>query len=369
MGERLSSPSPELITDGTVAKCWKRYEDGIYLLKRGTRLSLDENVYGYGPYSELYTYELAKNICHDPLPYSVVRYHGKTASKCRLFCDENTSYAPAAYVVATDRQTGNAKLSECIDFFDSIGSGEEFREMLVLDALTFNEDRHMKNFGVLYNADSMCILGMAPVFDNNLALFPNNRTEEMQNIDSFLLNRISAFGLPFHDLAKKCMTPQIRKKLINLQGFTFSKNANSDFDESRLQCLEKIISRQIDIILDKKTVSIPNKIHMDNIAITLKARPNINPDRLQIKDNHFTLVTKDNNLIKASECRYDINTYSDNIEIDIYEAVISGTAGNLSITEIKNLVIEAPDGQALEFEKADIQLNNGFNITQSTIEK
>ncbi len=49
----------------------------------------------------------------------------------------------------------------------------------VLDALTANDDRHLNNFGFLFDNASRRVTGAAPVFDNNLALF-------MRDIDSGL---------------------------------------------------------------------------------------------------------------------------------------------------------------------------------------
>ena len=44
-----------------------------------------------------------------------------------------------------------------------------FRRM-VLDAVILNIDRHLGNFGVLFDTDTMEIQTMAPVFDNNRSL-------------------------------------------------------------------------------------------------------------------------------------------------------------------------------------------------------
>ena len=48
---------------------------------------------------------------------------------------------------------------------------EQYLQIIYMDALCFNMDRHTKNYGVLRDAESGEILRMAPNFDNNIALF------------------------------------------------------------------------------------------------------------------------------------------------------------------------------------------------------
>ena len=43
-------------------------------------------------------------------------------------------------------------------------------QMIVLDALIANEDRHWGNFGALRNSESLEFIGLAPVFDNGNSL-------------------------------------------------------------------------------------------------------------------------------------------------------------------------------------------------------
>ena len=42
-------------------------------------------------------------------------------------------------------------IPELLAYFESIGSGDAFRRMCVLDAIILNTDRHYGNFGVLFD--------------------------------------------------------------------------------------------------------------------------------------------------------------------------------------------------------------------------
>ena len=54
--------------------------------------------------------------------------------------------------------------------------------MMVFDALIYNTDRHLTNFGVLRNSRTGELLDMAPVFDNGRSLFFNLAFDQ---VDSF----------------------------------------------------------------------------------------------------------------------------------------------------------------------------------------
>ena len=58
-------------------------------------------------------------------------------------------------------------MPQLLQYFSSIGSEDAFRRMCVLDALILNPDRHYGNFGVLFDTETVQILCMAPVFDND----------------------------------------------------------------------------------------------------------------------------------------------------------------------------------------------------------
>lgn len=46
----------------------------------------------------------------------------------------------------------------------------DYIRMIFLDTITANPDRHTSNFGLLRDADTGELLGLAPLFDHNMAL-------------------------------------------------------------------------------------------------------------------------------------------------------------------------------------------------------
>ena len=49
-------------------------------------------------------------------------------------------------------------------------AAQEYEKMVLLEALTYNLDRHLYNFGILRDRASGQVVSMAPVFDHNLSL-------------------------------------------------------------------------------------------------------------------------------------------------------------------------------------------------------
>ena len=56
--------------------------------------------------------------------------------------------------------------------------------MIVLDYLIANEDRHMNNFGLLRNADTLEWIGFAPIFDSGTSLGYNTDAAQLGSYDA-----------------------------------------------------------------------------------------------------------------------------------------------------------------------------------------
>ena len=84
--------------------------------------------------------------------------------------------------------------------------------MLFLDTICANPDRHTFNFGVLRNADTGEILGLAPNFDNNMALISRGYPKNISSKNDLLIklfNELISF-----DESLKSYIPQISEEVI-----------------------------------------------------------------------------------------------------------------------------------------------------------
>ncbi|MBQ8935369.1 MAG: HipA protein [Oscillospiraceae bacterium] len=236
----LSSTSPEFGTDGYYAKCWVREEEKIYLYKTGS------NTFEIEPLSEFLASQLAQKICPEAVSYDLDFYHGKLISKCKLFTSEAVGLVKAYDVLERNQRS----VAEMLRYFESIGSGEAFRRMCILDALILNTDRHLGNFGVLVNNDTMEVLGMAPVYDNNRSLLFDMDMDQLTKRRDWCIQKCQPrFGIGFIPTAKGMLTDQLRAELEQLPGFAFQQHPYISAEQERLDILSEIVNRQIEQIL------------------------------------------------------------------------------------------------------------------------
>ena len=241
-GEQFSSTTPEFSTEGNFEKCWIREDDNIYLIKRGSEGAKNA---GGEPYSEALSSQLAKIFNIDHVPYTLVRYHEKLASRCPLFTSEEHGFVSMnSYAITKGKSVVN--ISDVVDFCKPYGIEEDFFRMIVFDALILNTDRHLGNYGFSVNNDTGEIAGFAPVFDHNLSLLPYMTQEQAP--DEYIKGLSPKIGRDFVQTAKDVMTKSIRADLINLKGFKF-ENPGYGFPEWKLETLSRIVNDMIMKIL------------------------------------------------------------------------------------------------------------------------
>ncbi len=241
------SASPELTCDGSFRKCFRKepekgeFLSDIFLYKRGGELGA-----GLEPYCEQMASEIARMISpNNAVNYDLVKLYDRTASRCNLFTDEKYGYASFAKITDVRR----TDLKGVFDYFANLGSEQEFREMLVIDSLCFNQDRHSGNFGVLFDNDTLEIVKMAPVFDLNVSLLPYVMEEEFLNIGEKLFEYAPKLGKDFTRIGQMGMNPVLRDRVKDMKDFSFTFRGDDVFTPERVNVIENIVRRQATAIL------------------------------------------------------------------------------------------------------------------------
>lgn len=237
-GRQNSPTSPEFATSGSFDKCWVREDDQISLLKRGSTGYANA---GFEPYSEALAAQLLQAAGIDHVPYEAVRFHGKLASKCPLFTSEE-----AGFVSAHRFFEGVFSIEDMIAFAAKHGAEESFREMIVMDAVMANVDRHAGNYGFLVDNATGNVLRMAPLFDHNMACLP--MMMEIDDFDEYISMIGPKIGSDFVVVARELLTPDIRAKLIALKDFEY-EDPGLDYPQWKLDAVNKLKERQIAAIL------------------------------------------------------------------------------------------------------------------------
>ncbi|MEG0912674.1 MAG: XRE family transcriptional regulator [Oscillospiraceae bacterium] len=239
------STSPELTTGGMLPKAWRFIEnDGIYLYKGGTVGAANA---GNEPFSEFYSSQIADAMEINHVHYDIENWKGITASKCALFTDINTSF------ISVGRLIRSGGIKACAEYYSKLGSEflQQLADMLVFDAVIYNEDRHFGNFGLLRNNHTGEILSPAPIFDNGLSLFNYAMPGDINNLSEYALTRRPVYNdVTFEKLCIEVMGKTQRQKLRRLIGFKFTRHPHINLPNERLVAIEKHIQRRVGQLLE-----------------------------------------------------------------------------------------------------------------------
>lgn len=237
--------SPELTTNGQLAKCWRRENGKIVLYKSGTTGYANS---GLEPYSEYYSKEIAKAMGIDYVDYNIAKWKGRICSTCKLFTDIDHSYIPIGYLV---RKGG---FEAVYDYLKELGETfiQSFIDMITFDAVIMNTDRHYGNFGLIIDNKTNKPIKFAPIFDNGAGLLPYAMDDDFKSLDSILeytKTRNAVMYPDFIDTAKKYMTKRQHDMIKKLINFKFSKHPRYNLNNNRLKLLEKVIQIRIEELL------------------------------------------------------------------------------------------------------------------------
>jgi len=226
---RKASTSPEMTTNGMLPKCWVREDDGIYLYKGSLK--------GLDPYSEFHAAQVAEALGFRHVKYELAKYKGRLCSKCRLFTSDRYGYLPASKLPERDRVLDDVR----------------FREMFLFDAVIFNVDRHLGNFGYLIDNDTNEIVDVAPIFDNGYGLMPHlevsarSAENDYYAIRNYLCDKRPALFRGWLDFPYE-LTAALLGRVARLEKFRFKKHRHYNWpDERRAVLLGFLQKRAADI--------------------------------------------------------------------------------------------------------------------------
>lgn len=147
-GEFTPGLTPETTTHGALEKRWVIFPDNTIHLYKGGDLE---------PYAEFVSSELCKNIQIESFTeYAVKKYREFTVSDCKLFTTKFFGFRPASLYTTKDLR----------DIREVFAKYQTFWDMMLIDYLVVNTDRHLGNFGFIVNNVTEDIVDMAPIFDN-----------------------------------------------------------------------------------------------------------------------------------------------------------------------------------------------------------
>ena len=171
--------SPDNTTDGFLKKRWKVLDGERCLIKAGSAPFLQQ------PFNEVIATKIADRlgICH--IPYTVMWENGVPYSMCENFVTPDTELIPAWRVMQTQKKENQTSVYQhyrnCCEALGVPNVAHALDQMMVLDYLIANEDRHLNNFGLLRNPDTLEWLGPAPIYDSGSSLGYDRLTPQIRS--------------------------------------------------------------------------------------------------------------------------------------------------------------------------------------------
>ncbi len=163
-----SLKTPNNTTDGMLKKAWIIDKETRYLLKGGYK---NETLQ---PFNEVLASEICQRLGFDHVEYTIDTYKDMVVSKCPCFITKDTELV-TCYQIRNDmkRYDSVKDYEEYIKKLEDNGienAREKVENMYILDYIIMNEDRHLNNFGIIRDVNTLKWVDVAPIFDNGQSL-------------------------------------------------------------------------------------------------------------------------------------------------------------------------------------------------------
>lgn len=167
--DAMSLMSPDNTSDGWLKKKWAIIDGERCLVKGGSGATQQE------PYNEVISSKIMERLGIPHVPYTLMEQDDYPYSVCGNFITPQTELITAWYVMHTQQKPNHVSVYQhyvnCCEALGIPGIVKALDQMIVLDYLVANEDRHQNNFGVIRNAETLEWLGSAPVYDSGSSLW------------------------------------------------------------------------------------------------------------------------------------------------------------------------------------------------------
>ncbi|WP_279155150.1 type III toxin-antitoxin system ToxN/AbiQ family toxin [Thomasclavelia cocleata] len=241
--------SPNNTSDGMLKKAWIVGEDNQrYLLKGSFKRK------GLEPFNEVLSGMIAQAINLEYIPYTIEVMNKTLFLKCKCFIGKDTELISAYAILAKE----NIDMKEnCVNVMNhyirilkekSVFAVEEkLAKMFILDYLMVNQDRHLGNFGIIRNVNSLKWEDIAPNFDSGQAMFSQKEVYEMNFVKAegcFFNNK----NLDFEEILKHAQTlfPSIQLNFESLESIPYKwKN-----ELKKYQYVSLISDEKIDVLIE-----------------------------------------------------------------------------------------------------------------------
>jgi hypothetical protein len=154
--------NPDFSSNGRLKKFWIIDGEERVLCKDGSGDIRQE------PFNEKAVSEIASCLDIDKVTYKLGELNGVFYSKCGCMINRDLEFVNAFMVYLEGNNTGD-RYKDYINICTKKGisnANEDIDKMIILDYLIRNTDRHVGNFGILRNSETLKWEKLSPIFDN-----------------------------------------------------------------------------------------------------------------------------------------------------------------------------------------------------------
>lgn len=246
--EHIDLKSPNNTTDGMLQKAWI-IEDGKRVLIKGTYTASRQE-----PINEWLASQICERLGYPYCPYTIDIMDDKLISKCDNFISSNEEIISAYDIFCSEKKDNS--LNDYQHYLNVLekhkvpNAQKELDNMFIVDYLMMNTDRHMKNYGVIRNVETLAWERLTPIFDTGQSMNCHELTKNMNfndGVGKFFANKNKIFStylsvlssLDITDLLKlKGLDTQFKQTLKKYQEFT-------EMSEERIELLTAGLNQRI----------------------------------------------------------------------------------------------------------------------------
>ncbi len=169
--------TPDIATNGNLRKYWT-IKDNIRYLNKYNSIGYDK--FQLGSHTEVFAARILEKLgikhAEYEVEYDEERKEHYSSSKC--FLDTKLELVPIFLISEAYKKPNHFSeydwlLKVCKENL-GIDIQKSINDMLVLDYLIANEDRHWNNFGLLRNSETLEYVGFTPLYDHECSMGTNS---------------------------------------------------------------------------------------------------------------------------------------------------------------------------------------------------
>ena len=167
--------APDLTVDGSLKKKWIINNNERYLIKGSRYDEMQE------PFNEYIASNIMELLGIKHVEYGLIRNESNNMplSICECMADRNTEFITAQTVLDMELKENRNEYDRFIQICNKHGLKnikERLDEMIIIDFIIGNTDRHTGNFGIIRDANTLEWINVVPIFDNGNSFCHNINT-------------------------------------------------------------------------------------------------------------------------------------------------------------------------------------------------